>query len=180
MRGLILLLEFVAITAPLTWLWMNGGQEAYMAFFKEVARPALAALGVTNYPPSAVRDRFIGFVPFIALMLITPGLAWSKRIGGLLIGFPIIVLCQIALVFAVFKIVVQGGGWNNDTKTALFPFTVIFDAVPLLLWAVFAHEYLGGLLQNIIPPTPVPVADVTPPAPSESDEDPGSEAENGH
>lgn len=159
MRGLILLLEFVAITAPLTWLWMNGGQDAYMAWFKDVARPFFKLLGVTNYPPSAVRDRFIGFVPFIALMLITPGLSFAKRIGGLLIGFPVIVLCQVALVYAVFKIVVQGGGWNEETKTALFPFTVIFDAVPLLLWAVLAHEYLGGLLQRIIPPTPPPPAD---------------------
>ena len=156
MRGLILLLEFIAITAPLTWLWMNGGQEAYMAFFKDVARPLFKLLGVTNYPPSAVRDRFIGMVPFIALMLITPGLEWRRRIGALLIGFPIMVLCQVALVFAVFKIVVQGGGWNEETRTALFPFQVLFDAIPLLLWAIFAHEYLGGLLQRIIPPVPPP------------------------
>jgi len=158
LRGLILLLEFVAITAPLTWLWLNGGQEAYMAFFKEVARPLLVGLGVTSYPPSAVRDRFIGFVPFVALMLITPGLEWRKRIGGILISFPIVFLCQVALVFAVYKIVVQGGGWNDATRTALFPFTVLFDAIPLLLWAVFAHEYLGGLLQRVLPPVPAPEA----------------------
>lgn len=177
MRGLILLIEFIAITAPLTWLWMNGGQEAYMAFFKDVARPVLTALGVTNYPPSAVRDRFIGFVPFIALMLITPGLEWSKRIGGILIGIPIIVLCQMALVFAVFKVVVQGGGWNSDTKTALFPFTVMFDAVPLLLWAIFAHEYLGGLLKSIIPPVPVPAG--APPVEAQPSADPDEDENAG-
>lgn len=174
MRGLILALEFVAITAPLTWLWMNGGQDAYMAFFKQAARPLLIALGVTSYPPSAVRDRFIGFVPFVALMLITPGLEWSKRIGGILIGFPIVFLCQVALVFAVFRIVVEGGGWDDQTRTALFPFQVIFDAIPLLLWAVFAHEYVGGLLQRIIPAGPAP-----PPPPAPAPADPPADVRGG-
>ena len=171
--GWLRALAFVAITMPLTWLWMNGGQDAYMAFFKQTATPLFKLLGVTNYPPSAVRDRFIGFVPFIALMLITPGLEWRRRIGGILLGFPVIVLCQIALVYAVFVIVVDGDGWNEQTKTALFPFQVMFDAVPLLLWAIFAHEYLGSLLQKIIPPTPVP----PPAAPAESTPEPAPEPE---
>lgn len=141
MRTLLLLVKFVAITAPLTWYWMNGGQDQYMAFFKDVARPFLLALGITNYPPSVVRDRFVGFVPFIGLMLVTPGLDLRRRVGGLLLGLPIIILCQVGLVYAVFLIVVQGGGWSDETKNALFPYTVIFDAVPLILWALFAHEY---------------------------------------
>jgi len=152
--GWLRALAFVAITVPLTYWWMHGGQDAYMAFFKQTATPLLKLLGVTSYPPSAVRDRFIGFVPFVALIAITPGLDLTKRLGAILISFPIVFLCQVALVFAVFRIVVQGGGWNEETKTALFPFTVLFDGLPLLLWAVFAHEYLGEQLKRIIPPAP--------------------------
>lgn len=152
--GWLRALAFVAITVPLTWLWMHGGQDAYMAFFKQTATPLFKLLGVTSYPPSAVRDRFIGFVPFVALMLITPGLDLSKRLGGILISFPIVFLCQVALVFAVFKIVVQGGGYDAAARTALFPFTVLFDAIPLLLWAIFAHEFLAEQLQRIIPAPP--------------------------
>ncbi len=149
--GWLRALAFIAITVPLTWWWMHGGADAYMAFFKQTATPIFKLLGVTNYPPSAVRDRFIGFVPFIALMAITPGLDLSRRIGAVLIAFPIVFLCQIALVYAVFKIVVQGGGWNDQTRVALFPFTVLFDGLPLLLWAVFAHEFLADQLKKIIP-----------------------------
>ncbi len=150
--GWLRALAFVAITVPLTWWWMNGGADAYMAFFKQTATPLFKLLGVTNYPPSAVRDRFIGFVPFVALMAITPGLDLSRRIGAILISFPIVFLCQVALVYAVFKIVIQGGGWNDQTRTALFPFTVLFDGLPLLLWAIFAHEFLAEKLKKIMPP----------------------------
>ena len=44
---LLLLLKFVALTVPLTWLWMNGGQQAYFRVYMTLARPILILLGVT-------------------------------------------------------------------------------------------------------------------------------------
>src|SRR5262245_12395787 len=89
-------LSVVALTVPLTWLWVNGGREWYGWSLAPVANAIYALLGldgVTFFP----RDRYINQVPFGALVLLTPGLPMRRRLGGLALGTLAIFALQMIL-----------------------------------------------------------------------------------
>jgi len=151
--GLRLLLEFTAITVPLTWLWMNGGQDAYFAFYKRLAAPILLMLGVTSFPPGLVKDRMISFIPFLALMLVTPHIPIRRRWIGIGVGFVLLFLSHIALTWWAWVSFVRDGR-SPDSMLYYFPALVIADAMPFVLWALFANRFLRELLERVIPPTP--------------------------
>ena len=77
MRALLFLLRVVAVSAPLTWLWIAWGREAYGRLFFELAMPIYGLLGLTTLVPEGARDRFINYLPFLILMLVTP--RWPRH-----------------------------------------------------------------------------------------------------
>lgn len=161
-----ILLEFIAVTLPLTWLWMSWGQDAYVELFRRVAFPILLALGVTNFPLGLVTDRMISFVPFLALMLVTPQIERVRRWVGIAVGFLILFVSHIGLSWWAWMSFVRDGS-SEESMLKLFPALVLSDALPFLLWALFANRFLRGLLARVIPPTParVPKAASAPPPP---------------
>src|SRR5262245_66367905 len=89
-----ILVELAALSAALTWLWLAFGQSAYEHFFARTAQPLLAALGADGLADSPARRRFVSYVPFLVLMLGTPRLEWRRRLGGILLGMPLIFACH--------------------------------------------------------------------------------------
>jgi hypothetical protein len=162
------LLKFLALTLPLTWWWMNGGQQAYWEHvYKPYAFPVLGWLGVTTFPPSAVRERLMNFLPFLALMISTPGMTLKVRLKRSSIGLALIFLGQIALGYWAY-IAFEGRGPQDEATAAFFPAVVASDALPFVLWALMAREFVGALLASVLPPTPptkasAKVVSVTPP-----------------
>jgi hypothetical protein len=148
---LLRLLEFIAITGPLTWWWMHGGQEAYWDFFIWVARDILAMMGVTGFPPSAVRERFMNIVPFVGLILATPRLVLTERLWGLFLGCLLIFWGQIVLAWWAF-ICFGSDGMTPEARMRFFPGEMLSDALPLIVWAVFANRFLSELLANVVGP----------------------------
>lgn len=145
------LLRFVvalaAFSLPLTWLWLAWGQEAYAAFFERTARPVLDALGVASVADSPARQRFVSHVPFVVLMLATPGLSWSRRLGGILSGVPLIFLVHLGLV--AVEVLSHGPARPTpDSFSLVFPVAMFADAFPLLLWALLAGGALQGLFSR--------------------------------
>jgi hypothetical protein len=146
-------LEFVAITMPLTWLWMNGGQDLYFRFFMRMARPILLLLGVTNFPPGLVKDRMISFIPFFALMLVTPQIPLARRWIGIGAGFALLFVSHTALVWWSFVSFIRDGK-SPESMLMYFPALVIADAMPFLLWALFANRALSAFFARILPKAP--------------------------
>ena len=149
-----ILLEFVLVTVPLTWLWMNRGEAAYEVFFRTVGFPILLKMGVTGFPMGVVTDRMISFIPFLALMVVTPKMSWMRRVGGVLGGFVILFMSHIGLAWWAWISFVRDGR-SDESMLTYFPALVIADALPFLLWAVFANQYLKELLERVLPPAPV-------------------------
>jgi len=149
MRGRILrpLLEALLLSLLLTGLWLAGGRSAYEAFFAASARPLLHALGVHAIPDSPARQRFVSFVPFLVLMLVTPGLAWRRRLGGILLGIPLLFLGHVLLV-AVEALSHTPRRPTPDSFSTVLPAALFADALPFLLWALFAADVLAGLLRR--------------------------------
>jgi hypothetical protein len=149
-RSLLLVLEFVALTVPLTWLWVVWAQDAYATFFLKLADPIFDLMGVTEVAESPAQKRFVNYVPFFVLMVITPGLALRRRIGGMLVGFPLIFLCHVGLVAVEFLAYTKHRP-TSDPFSTVFPAAMFTDAFPFILWAIIAHRVLRDTLSQAFP-----------------------------
>jgi hypothetical protein len=144
-RVVLLTLEVVAVTIPLTWLWLAGGREAYHGVFVRVAAPLAAWLGLPSYQLIAVPQRFINYVPFLALMIVTPRLSLARRVLGTLVGFGVIGVGHLAF-FVLSVAVYAEHGMTPRAISALFPALLLSDSLPFILWAVIAR----GVLRDAI------------------------------
>jgi hypothetical protein len=135
-----------SLSALLTALWLAWGQAAYAEFFARTARPLLEAFGAGVLPESPAKSRFVSYVPFLVLMCGTPGLAWRRRLGGILLGVPLIFACHAALV-AVEFLSHSRHRPTGDAFSTLLPAALFADAFPFLLWGLFASDVLRGLLE---------------------------------
>jgi hypothetical protein len=149
-RPLLILVEFGLITAPLAWWWTQGGLESYYELFKRLAFPLLQELGVGHISPGLVRDRLAGFIPFVALMLVTPQMPLKRRLGGLGLGIVVIFFGHVALSYWAWASFGRTGV-SADSMARYFPALIINDAVPFILWAFFANRFLLDRLQKVIP-----------------------------
>ena len=128
-RPLLVVLGFVAITIALTGFWEESGRMLYGRFLKSVAPPIYDLLGFGDARVGAFRQRYINWVPFVGLMLVTPGLAWRRRAGGLVAGLALLFVGHLALNLT-----------ERVHKAAQLPFVpaLVSDALPFLLWILFA------------------------------------------
>ena len=149
-RPLLILVEFGLITAPLAWWWTQGGLESYYELFKRLAFPLLQELGVGHISPGLVRDRLAGFIPFLGLMLVTPQMPLKRRLGGLGLGFVVIFFGHVALSYWAWASFGRDGA-SAGSMARYFPALVINDAVPIILWAIFANRFLLDQLLKVIP-----------------------------
>lgn len=148
-RPLLILIEFGLITVPLVWWWTHGGLETYHVIFKRLAFPLLQEVGVTHVSAGLVRDRFVGFIPFLALMLVTPKIPLKRRLGGIGIGFAVIFFSHVGLTYWSW-ISFGRGGQTAESMATYFPALVITDAVPFILWAIFANRFLLEQLGRVL------------------------------
>jgi hypothetical protein len=87
MRKILLrVAAFALITLLLTWLWGEGGQVLYGRFLKLVAPSIYDFFGFEGARVGTLRQRYVNFVPFIGLVLVTPALSVRRRTIGLAVG----------------------------------------------------------------------------------------------
>ena len=149
-RPLLILLEFVLITGPLTWWWLNGGLESYYEVFQRLGFPLLAEMGVNTFNPGLVKDRMINFIPFLGLMLVTPGLGFVRRFVGLAVGMVLIFLSHVLLAYWAWASF-ERDGQAADSMAQFFPGLLMADAFPFIIWAVIANRVLAEMISNIMP-----------------------------
>lgn len=145
----LLILEFIAITAPLAWWWVEWGGAAYLELFRDVAHPLIALVGAEKFPAALVRNRFINWLPFLTLMLITPELGWRRRVVGSLTGLLLIFFCHLGLA-SMAAWTVANYGISAKAFSTLFPFLLLSDAFPFLLWAVIARDFVREVARRAV------------------------------
>jgi len=137
---LLFTLSFVALTILLTWAWVSGGDVLYAKALRPFAHEIYDWLGLTGRG-SLVRTRFINIVPFTSLMLLTPRLNLRKRLVGLAIGWLVLALSHIAL---------NGFAKASGATGQLPPVAALAsDAMPFLLWSVFAREFVRDTMAHV-------------------------------
>ena len=146
-RLLLQLVKFVAVTAPLTWLWLEGGRDAYHALFIDVTHPMLVWLGWPNSQLGSVPQRFISYVPFLALMLITPRITASRRFWGTVIGFGLLFLSHVTFVLTSI-IAYDRYGETPEAIKAVFGVMLLLDSFPFLVWAVICWDVIRDAIEG--------------------------------
>ena len=160
MRLLLTLLKIVAVSAPLTWLWIKWGRDAYGVLFAKLALPIYGLLGLTDLVPTGARDRFINYLPFLILMLVTPRLSWQRRIVGTAIGFLAIFLAHLAFVY-VASSALQPGSTAMSPRgfVRIVPANVVSDAIPFVLWVIIAREFVWESVAKVFASPTQPLDD---------------------
>lgn len=132
-RGALILIGFVAISIGLTWFWNEWAQAQYALLFRTVGYPLYELLGFGNARVVGFRERYINFVPFISLLLVTPGLTLRRRSIGFALGLVFIFACHLALNLTEL---IQPG------RSLPIVASVLSDALPFLVWTVIAYPVL--------------------------------------
>lgn len=137
-KRLLRVAAFVAITLLLTWLWNEGGRVAYGRFLKTVGPPIYDVLGFDGARVGAFRQRYVNFVPFIGLVLVTPGISARRRALGLAIGLFVLFCGHLALNLTET-------GQGRARHLPLLP-SLLSDTLPFLVWLGVAAPTLARLL----------------------------------
>ena len=126
---------FAAITLLLTWLWGEGGRVLYGKFLKLVAPSIYDAIGFEGARVGAFRQRYVNFIPFVGLLLATPGLASRRRLVGLVAGLFVLFCGHLAL-----NLTEAGAG--RARHLPILP-SLVSDTLPFIVWLVVAAPALG-------------------------------------
>ncbi len=149
---------FAAITLLLTWLWGEGGRMAYGRFLKDVAPPIYDLIGFEGARVGAFRQRYVNFIPFVGLVLVTPHLSARRRALGLLLGLAALFVGHLAL-----NLTEVGAG--RARHLPLVP-SLVSDTLPFLIWLIVAAPSVAQWLPAAPGPAVPPAAD--PAAPPET------------
>jgi len=139
-RFLLFAASFVALTVPLTWLWMSGGDKLYAQTITPLAREIYELFGITGRG-TLRRTRFINLIPFTTLTLLTPGISLRRRLVGLVTGWAVLVVSHIAL---------NGYAMTRQSRGPLPPVAALgSDAMPFLIWYVIARDFVRETLHSV-------------------------------
>lgn len=131
-------------------MWIEWGRSAYGRVFAELSIPIFGLLGMNEILPQGTRDRFIGYLPFLILMIVTPRMTWLRRSLGIVIGFVAIFFVQVFFIYMSHRAGVQGGEVNNQqVYEAMLPVLLFCDAFPFVLWIVFAKDFVQEMTSKI-------------------------------
>lgn len=145
-RFLLSAVKIIGISVPITWLWLEWGRDAYGKLFALLTIPIFGALGLTNIMPEGSRDRFINYLPFLILMVVTPRMSMLRRVAGILVGFVVIFMFQVLFIYVAEVAGVERGVVDNTRTYALYlPIMLLCDAFPMVLWAIIAKDFVSEM-----------------------------------
>ena len=149
------LTEVLALSVPLTWLWVEGGRRAYNRLLGGVAWPLFEWLGLPSMKLGLVSPHFVSWVPFLVLMVATPGLPLRRRALGTLLGLAAIFVVHVgcALLGAISH---AAYGASPQAVAFRYPALMFNDALPFVLWALIAQDFVSGFAFRVLRRGPVP------------------------
>lgn len=147
----LIALELVVVSVALSWLWLSHGKYVYAQFFGSVARPFFDLIGQEEILVVS-RERFINLVPFLALMVVTPGLSVLRRSLGTLLGLLALFCGHLTLTWmAGITPRASSGGFGFNAFTIRLGAMLFSDSLPFLVWAAIAARQVRGLASWLFP-----------------------------
>lgn len=142
----LFLLKLLITTLILGYFWTTGWKMAYPNWIKPIAQLFFDIFGVTKWNLSLTAEHFASWIPFIGLLVATPGLLrrWKHALVALFGGVAAIVLMHIVMSIAIFYIV-SAFEMSQNAYRLLLPIYLVNDAMPLILWLAFFPTVLSEL-----------------------------------
>ena len=87
-------------------------------------------------------------MPFVVLVAITPLLSLRRRLWGGLIGCIAIFVSHLVMLFisdAAYTVYGKG----TDAVATVFPFLLLTDGLPLLIWFILARDFLRSVVPGL-------------------------------
>jgi len=127
-------------------LWHFYLQTAYPHFLKPVAVPFFQWVGVKKWRLSLLLDHFTNIIPYVALVLSTPGIIkeWKKTLFTLLGGLVILMIGHLLLSWIDYHYWAKYGMSRSFFRNT-FHFLLLNDALPFGLWLLFYPRVLPQL-----------------------------------
>lgn len=148
----LFLIRLCLISFALGFLWFWKLENIYPRILWPVVVPFFQWVGVKKWLLSRVVDHFTNIVPYLALVLATPGALnnWKRFLAAILGGLLILAMMHLVLSWAVYYYSEQFG-FTRLYFRRTFPVFLINDALPLPLWLIFyprVHKDLFGFLMK--------------------------------
>ena len=129
------LLKLLGFTLALGYVWFAGLQRAYPDLIEPVANWFFELAGVRRWWLVLTVEHFTNVVPYLALVLASPGFFtnWKRTLLALLGGLSALVLTHIVMSIAIYYIV-EAYSMSRQAYRLIVPVYIINDALPLVLW----------------------------------------------
>lgn len=138
-KAVLIAIAFVIISIGLTWIWNEWLRGLYAQFFGMIAPPIYDSIGLGHAWAAGLRDRYINFVPFVALVLVTPGLTLRRRSIGLVAGLVAISIGHIVLNLTAL---IEPG------PALPIMASLVSDSFPFLVWFFVAYPVLADFMSS--------------------------------
>ncbi len=142
----LFLLKLAILTLLFGYVWFAYFQAAYPHVIKPIATAFFQLVGVRRWLLTLVLEHFTNIVPYLALVLATPGLIVNRKktLIALFGGLAIIVAVHLLLSWAVYELQVRYQLSETFYKFVV-PMYLFNDALPLVLWLSFYPGVPGKL-----------------------------------
>lgn len=140
-KVVLIIVGFCVISILLTAIWNEWGRLAYANLLDVVGPPIYTAIGFGDAHVFSMRLRYINFVPFTALVLVTSGISHRRRFIGLALGLFVLFVSHLVLNLTA---ILQPGDALPVASS------LISDAFPLLVWLIVAYP---AVRRFSMPPT---------------------------
>ena len=144
------LLKLAIFSLILGFLWFWKLQDFYPFLLKPAAIPFFQWVGVKKWYLSWVLDHFTNIVPYIALVLATPGILkrWKWTLLALFGGLVALMISHLFLSWMVYHYSAEYQ-FTKSFFRRTFPFFLLSDGLPLPLWLLFYPRVLPELFRFI-------------------------------
>jgi hypothetical protein len=138
-KVILVILGFGVVSMGLTWIWNEWARVAYAHFFNWIAPPFYELIGFGDARVVGLRARYINFVPFMSLVIVTPGIALRRRTIGLALG-----MLSISLGHLLLNLTER---LHPGVSLPIVP-AIVSDTLPFLVWLVVAYPVVIKLLPS--------------------------------
>lgn len=144
------LFKLIISSLVLGYIWFDFAQDAYPVFLKPIVFPFFKWVGVKKWRLSFLLDHFTNIIPYLALVIATPGFFknWKRTLIAGFGGLIILIIGHLLISWidyhywsqAQFKLT---RGFFKNT----FYIYMLNDALPLGIWLLFYPQILSQIFK---------------------------------
>jgi hypothetical protein len=144
----LFLAKLAVFTLVLGYIWFKVVQRQYPELIEPVAAVFFQLTAVRRWWLVLLLEHYTNLVPYIALVLATPGLItnWKRSLIALTGGLAILILVHLVMATAVYHLVAKYA-LSRTCYKFLVPIYLVNDALPLVLWILFFPRVLPEMFR---------------------------------